>query len=259
MRVTVFLEPAHLSGDPLQIPVKHYADWLQGAIYQTMGDPIARAVHDNGFSVEKRILRLFAFSHILGRYQYSSGILVFNWPVRVVVSSPVHLIVEQFLQTVLSDREFRLGPTSCRISRVAVEDARVTSPETVVRTLSPITIHSTFTKPEGGTYTQYYHPREIEFGRLIAANLIRKYHAVHGHSWLGSSALVINPVGRTKFHLVRYKNTIIKGYAGTFMVKGPMSLIQVGLDAGLGDRNSQGFGLVEVLPARSSEVNHDYR
>ncbi|AEJ40712.1 CRISPR-associated protein Cas6 [Sulfobacillus acidophilus TPY] len=233
---------------PLIIPARMYADWVQGAVYQAMGEPVARVVHDHGFVIEGRSLRLFTFSQLFGTYQLKSGVFAFNWPIQLVVSSPIRVIIDQFIQALLSRHQWRIGPTPCRLGSITVQEPRVTDNKILVRTLSPITIHSTFEKPDGGVYTQYYHPREVEFGRLIRTNLLRKYQVIYGHPWGGAeSDFSIRAQGATKFHLVRYKKTIIKGYAGMFRLEGSKDLLQVGLDAGLGDRNSQGFGLVESI------------
>jgi len=46
--------------------------------------------------------------------------------------------------------------------------------------------------------------------------------------------------------LINYKNTIIKGYSGKMVVTGPIELLQMAVDAGLGSKNGQGFGCVEL-------------
>jgi len=40
---------------------------------------------------------------------------------------------------------------------------------------------------------------------------------------------------------------IIKAWQGHFLLEGSPELIQFGLDAGLGNRNAQGFGMVELV------------
>ncbi|KUK58056.1 MAG: CRISPR-associated protein, Cas6 family, partial [Synergistales bacterium 53_16] len=39
----------------------------------------------------------------------------------------------------------------------------------------------------------------------------------------------------------------IKGWWGIFRLKGPVELLRIGLDAGLGAKNSAGWGCVELM------------
>jgi len=57
----------------------------------------------------------------------------------------------------------------------------------------------------------------------------------------------IEPISKTKLSVVKYKDFVIKGYSGKFIMKGPVPLLQMGIGTGLGSKNSQGFGCVEVI------------
>lgn len=56
----------------------------------------------------------------------------------------------------------------------------------------------------------------------------------------------IHPIQTPRLHLVKYKDFIIKGYTCKLRIFGPKQLIQVAVDAGLGSKNSQGFGCVRL-------------
>jgi CRISPR-associated endoribonuclease Cas6 len=44
-----------------------------------------------------------------------------------------------------------------------------------------------------------------------------------------------------------YKKTVIKGWMGDYELSGDPALLQIALDAGLGAKNSQGYGCCELL------------
>jgi len=44
-----------------------------------------------------------------------------------------------------------------------------------------------------------------------------------------------------------YKNFLIKGWMGTFRLQGLKKALKLAYDAGLGSKNSQGFGMFEVI------------
>jgi len=52
---------------------------------------------------------------------------------------------------------------------------------------------------------------------------------------------------------VKYKGTVIKGWMGIYRLKGAVSLLKMALDAGLGAKNSQGFGCVEIWCGEEKE------
>jgi len=45
---------------------------------------------------------------------------------------------------------------------------------------------------------------------------------------------------------VNYRNSVIKGYTGVVELSGPKELLHMTVDAGVGSKNSQGFGCMEM-------------
>lgn len=46
---------------------------------------------------------------------------------------------------------------------------------------------------------------------------------------------------------MKYKGFIVKSYSGRLFLEGPRSLLQMAVAAGLGSKNSQGFGCVKIV------------
>ncbi len=257
VRVTLELVPKQSSQQTLVLPY-HYVEWVQAAIYRSMQEDVAAAIHDVGFPVEKRSFRLFSFSRIQGRFRQAKETIEFVFPVRLIIASPLKLLIQQFVNALVMRNEFILGPQVCRIASVSVDDYVVPGSRVRVRTLSPLTVHSTLNKPDGSHYTVYFHPKEHEFQQLIIENLLRKYTVVTGKPFVMEPAeslpFRIRVKNEPKLNIVRYKDTVIKGYSGVFDIEGPKDLLQVGWDAGFGARNSQGFGLVEMAGSYSEGV-----
>ncbi|MCY0885603.1 MAG: CRISPR-associated endoribonuclease Cas6, partial [Firmicutes bacterium] len=80
-----------------------------------------------------------------------------------------------------------------------------------------------------------------------ARNLTRKHMALFGCEGPSPAGFLWRPRGRVQLHVVRYQDIVVKGYSGVFEVQGPPELLQIGLDAGWGAKNAQGFGLTELL------------
>jgi CRISPR-associated endoribonuclease Cas6 len=47
--------------------------------------------------------------------------------------------------------------------------------------------------------------------------------------------------------VVYYKDTVIKGWLGKYMLTGDLKLIRLVFSVGIGAKNSQGFGMLEPV------------
>jgi CRISPR-associated endoribonuclease Cas6 len=61
------------------------------------------------------------------------------------------------------------------------------------------------------------------------------------------------------FKVVRYKGTIIKGWMGKYRLTGEPRFLEIALSAGLGSKNSQGFGCCELVEEKQEEGADFYR
>jgi CRISPR-associated endoribonuclease Cas6 len=113
-----------------------------------------------------------------------------------------------------------------------------------IRSLSPITVYSTLISPDGGKKTYYYSPFENEFSKIIDANAKKKLYILRKRTI--KSSLEIKALNARE-KIIMYKDTVVKGWMGVFEISGPKSLIKTVYDMGLGSKNSQGFGMFEVI------------
>ena len=82
-------------------------------------------------------------------------------------------------------------------------------------------------------------------------NLIKKYIAVYKKNMTDNSKnFTIKPLKvdlKRNFILTKFKNTIIKGWMGLYKISGNPELLKIAYDAGIGSKNSAGFGMWEVI------------
>ena len=227
----------------IELPL-HYNRLVQALVYKLMGPHLASFVHSTGFKSGDRSLRLFAFSRLLGNYQINRQDLTirFNGEVRLIVASPIGAVLQEWATSLVETDFVMLGKNKLRLAEVRVEDPIVKTSEIKIQTASPISVYSTLYRKDGAPFTCFFEPGQPEFNQLISRNLQNKAEA------LGLDADVDNgvnlvPLGRLKPSLVKYKGGVIKGVSGTFEALGDPKLLQVGLNAGFGAKNSQGFGL----------------
>ncbi|MEW5762649.1 MAG: CRISPR-associated endoribonuclease Cas6 [Bacillota bacterium] len=247
MQLTIFLS----APEPVAVPV-HYGHLLQGLIYRQMENPVLRSyLHDHGFTLEKRRFKLFTFSRLLGRvahYDREAGRLLLTPPLRLVICSPIPFILQELGTGFLRQGRVRLGDAWLQVKEMAVAAPRVSSGPIRVRALSPVVMQSTLASESGRPYTYYYSPFEPRFGELIGANLAKKHLIIYGRP-APADGFSITPVAveDRDLKVTRYKDTIVKGWMGRYELRGDPDLLQVALDAGLGTKNSQGYGCCELV------------
>jgi len=229
-----------------RLPI-HYNEYIQAFIYRHLDEHLATVLHDQGIPEGKRRLKLFTFSRLLGPCRVGGEYITFSGPITLVVASPMVRFLESFALHLVTAGTLRLGSVSFYLEAAEVGFQPEYRSSILVRALSPITVYSTLQKPEGGKKTYYYSPFEKEFETLLLQNLQRKVRAWYGQEVPAEGASV-KPfrVTNQNHHVVLYKGTVIKGWTGIYELRLPEPYFHMALDAGLGAKNSQGFGCIEV-------------
>ena len=246
MRLEIRLDPV----EPGMLP-PNYREALQAVIYRHLPPPLADALHDGRYWEGRRPVKPFVFSQLSGAitYQRADGFSV-GGQVWFRFASPAVDLVQALAEGLLRNGIIRLASLHFAVREVAALPEPSIEPPLVVRTLSPITVYRTVER-DGRRYTQYYNPLAREFAELVAANLARKAEALRlPHA----EPIRIQPLGVSQRHrrLEQYKGTWIEAWAGRFRLEGPEQMLWLALHAGLGAKNSQGFGYVDAdLPRES--------
>ena len=244
-------------------PVNHQQQ-LAGAAYGLLNDSdpdYARFLHDEGYAggAGSRRYKLFTFSglrvpkqrrRIKGdRLWLSAG------PVEWIVSSPCASFLTHFATGLLSSGGLRVGNVllpvvqaqTCPVPDFTEGTARFTC-------LTPLVASRPVPASEGGG-KYYLRPSDgIAFSEALRNNLLRKYMALHGKPPVAgedsfamtfdAEYLARNAYGGTK--KITFKGIEVIGALAPFTVTGSQSLIALGYEAGFGELNASGFGMVEL-------------
>lgn len=226
----------------------NYLDWLQGLLYEAMGrglPQVARRVHDIGFPTGSKRYKMVAFSLLYARRHRTEAVgLRMEGPLRWWVSSPVEDLMEAVVLGLLKDPEVRLGPQTAVVERVEVEPPPAWTETMVWRTLSPVCISTG--RMEGDRLRKVFLPPDDPmFVRILDENLRRKAQAL-GET-VPDGTFHVEWLGRPASKLLTVHDVHVRGWMGTLRVGGPPALLRVGYEAGLGERNAQGFGMVAAL------------
>ncbi|MBC7327320.1 CRISPR-associated endoribonuclease Cas6 [bacterium] len=234
----------------IELPI-HYNYIIQSLIYRYMGKGLGDLVHNKGFPYEKRSYKFFTFSRLLGKSLLKGDKILFTPPVKFIFSSPKLNILENFAENIISVKEIPLGGNEVYLEGIEVKLTPALSGSVKIRMLSPMTIYSTLTDVKGRKKTYYYTPWEKDFSLLMRDNLRRKYEALYGRSGEGKE-FEIKPlkVKKEDEKIVIYKGTVIKGWMGIYEIEGDSELMRLAYEAGLGAKNPQGFGCIEIVAGR---------
>jgi len=229
---------------PIVLPIG-YNHLVQAAIYNSVSQKLSRLLHDKGFLYGKRSFKLFTFSRLIGEYEIKQKKICFN-NAGLYVSSPIERFVKELANTFLKKGFMLIGENKVKITSLYFPPEPKIENRAKIRSLSPITVYSTLISPDGGKKTYYYSPFENEFSKIIDANAKKKLYILRKRTI--KSSLEIKALNARE-KIIMYKDTVVKGWMGVFEISGPKILIKTVYDTGLGSKNSQGFGIFEVVEA----------
>jgi CRISPR-associated endoribonuclease Cas6 len=231
------------SKEKIVLPL-HYNYYLQSFLYASISNELSSFLHDKGFEYEKRSFKMFTFSKLMGVYEIKKGTITFTMPVKLVISSPLERFVSELANTMLSNK-LKLCSEDIFVEEMEVLGKPEIKSRMEIRMMTPLVAYSTLLTPEGRKKTYYYNPLEPEFAELIDRNLRKKYEAFYGKEPRARKTS-IKPVF-FKESVLKYRDNVIKGYTGRFIIDGNRKPLELAYDCGLGSKNSQGFGMFDIL------------
>ncbi len=251
MRIQIFADV----GKGITLPI-NYNHLLVGVIYKFLAQSnpeYANFLHGEGYHAAEKRFKLFTFSQLMAERRRINGEQIhFSSKMVWYVSSPVETFLSIFADTLLSEGCLLLGENFLKIIDVKIPRSPNIRSKMSFRCLSPI-VMSSVRGPIGQFRMHYCLPDDPEISSLIRKNLIGKHEAIYGSSPQDDSLsfhfdddYIHRKQGRVT-RLVDFKGIKIRGILCPFRVSGSLALIKTGYECGFGDKNSAGFGLVEVL------------
>lgn len=223
---------------PIRLPLA-YNHLVQGMLYDNWREKFPY-LHKRGWSDGTHAFRLFTFGPLTGRYRVESKNIVFDETVRLEVRSPSDELIDALADSLSARNTVRIGHAKFPIVSLSCADRLLFFPEARIRMLSPVTVHDTL--PDGRTV--YYAPTEEIFYERLAGNLAAKLSAA------GSCAaplLGCEPYGCCpRKRVTTFKGNYVTAYEGDFLLNAEPEAMALLYYAGLGDRNSAGFGMFAI-------------
>jgi CRISPR-associated endoribonuclease Cas6 len=238
------------------IPINYnYA--VSALIYKTIAESspeFAQKLHEKGFIVQEKTFKLFTFSRIETKDAFvdfkSSRIFLNNPYIKLQVSSPIDEFLKNFVFGTFSQQTFRIDKSEFILdSAETIEEPEIMD-EMNFRALSPITEAIRNENNE----VVYLSP-DVDWSEIITRNLQRKHEALYGKNlpaakvvWKWNEDYFADEKGyKRASKLIDIKGIKVRGWLAPFSVKGDRELIKLGYETGFGNKNSQGFGMAEVI------------
>jgi len=223
----------------------HYNYILQSFIYNNMDSIYSTFLHSQGFAYEKRHFKLFTFSNIFGKRKIikAKKRIIFYPPIHFYVSFIMKEALSSHAKSLITKNKLKLGNNILNVSSIEVIEEKAKSNQATVKTLSPVTIHST----DSNRKTIYYNPYENSFYTLLERNLWKKCNLSGLEITLDDIKILPAENSRFKKAVIIYKRDyVIESWKGKFILKAPEEAVNIALTTGIGDRNSMGFGMIAI-------------
>ena len=239
MRIKITLK----GKDNLEIPY-NYNHALSSLIYNTITDSdLAKKLHSSDS------FKFFTFSqiHVKQAKFNKNGIIAKNGIFSFYLSSPCDKLINSLTYGFLEKELVFLNE---RMNTLNVELIKTPSFNDKVRfnTISPIIIRSK--REVEGKLRIWDLPPSDEFFKKIENNLVKKYcifnkikqtpKEIKAYSEMANvkrKRITINKGGKTTYH---------RAYLMDLILEGDKDLINFAYDVGLGEKNSMGFGMIEL-------------
>ena len=222
---------------------------LASAIYTFLyqGDaPFTDFPHDEGFHHDGKAFKLFTFSPLFSSRRKAVGDgLIMEGPIDWFISSPKEEFVVNLANGILKQGFLTIWNARLVVEEVEVMKPPPFEPRMSLRTLSPIVVSTGQVHNNGSFHKKYLRPEEPEFNPILEENLRRKCLACYGKNPC-EEGVSLELLRTPQSKLIDYEGIKVRGWFMHFRVSGAPDLIRIGYEAGFGENNSAGFGMVEV-------------
>ncbi|MCR5530868.1 MAG: CRISPR-associated endoribonuclease Cas6 [Lachnospiraceae bacterium] len=239
-----------LMGQSLELPIA-YHHIVTSLYYRLMGQEEA-VLHDVGKKFGKREYRLFTFGPIDGPYQVDRERKRIRFRDRITMEfrAADRNLVQTISNNALTDG-VTFGNTTYKEVTCSLSDGKITEQDIRIQMLSPICARKTEEeKTEDGCVRKkeiFLNPSLPEFAQAVADNFRRKYVAAFGVEPEGQISISPVSVSHRDRYVTWYKGHVIDAYKGLYRLQGSADQLTFLYNVGLGEKNSQGFGMFRVV------------
>lgn len=236
-----------------------YQYFISAWVYKIIGqaDPgFSDFLHSQGYVNGHKSFKLFSYSPLtFGRpilWKEKALFEIQENQLSVDISFYLADAAERFIVGLFSNQQLYIGDRfnglDLQVSCVERLRENILGETVTYRAISPVVVS---VLPEGKRYPDYLSPENELYLSLIRQNLINKYNSIPGKNPIDSiTSFDFKLNGDVKSKLVTIKpytpeQSKVRGFVYDFTLTCPVELHQLIEGAGIGEKNSMGFGWVE--------------
>lgn len=224
-------------------------------VLQNADSDYASFLHDRGYTTGRKSFKLFCFSQLdVPRFEVRGDRLqVLSDTASLHIGFYLDRAAEEFVRGLFMEQQFRLGDRVSQarfvVQTVEMRPLQLAEGPVRIRMRSPLMVAR---KRPDGLPDEYLQPDDPDFAPLFFLNLTEKYRAATGSEppvWWDSSrfGFSVPPEREPRSKLITIKTgtaaqTRVKGWMLDFLMDAPRELVEVGMLAGFGRGNAEGFG-----------------
>jgi len=238
-----------------------YQYYLSAWIYKviSMADrEFANFLHSSGYTTGSKRFKLFSYSPLdFGRpVLWKEKALFEIHAEQLFLNVSFHLAeaAEKFIIGLFNNQQVYVGDQFNGLDLVVVQVERLPEPELKntmhYRAVSPVVISL---KEDNSKYAQYLAPTDNDYDNLLQQNLLNKYNSVPDAVSLPENInfeFKLNSTPKSKLVTIKpytHEQSKVRGFVFDFTLTCPAEIHHLILATGIGEKNSTGFGWVEVI------------
>lgn len=218
----------------------HYLQ--QSSIYKLIGGNL----HNKGAAYGKRDYKLFTFGPFQGKYIVKDKWITFFDNISFEFRCYDAEIMKAFVSN-LKKYGFRLGDISYHNIDYKLTERKIEASKVRVKMVSPICVYRT----SEDKHVTFFSPEDLTFFELVNDNFKRKYAAAfkeNAKEDIEDIVLSVERFNSRDKYITKYKNYFyIEAWKGIYSLSGAPDYLTFLYDTGLGAKNSQGFGMFEIM------------
>ena len=227
----------------LTLPIS-YNSIIQGIIYHSatkIDEKFTSSLHDKGLGIKTDTtnFKYFSFSKIFGKYKINDKKITFFDEIRFEIRSIdpyfIHLVYEG-----MNKYGINFGDRNLK-SNLKLENRIITSNSITTKMISPI-----IAIKKDDNKKEFINPMTNEFIPYLENNYSYKYQNYYNNEGKDIDIDIIDVTYRDKC-VTSFKGIIMTGWYGIYHLEGSPESLTFLYNTGLGGKNSQGFGLFDII------------
>ncbi len=231
-----------LSAEYISLPVNN-RPLIHGLIYHALSE--CREYQDELHNADPHSRSFKGFTFCLrpsGLYRIEDHMLICSGAVHLEIRSIHPMMITYLYHHFMSCSTISIGDQLLNMKSCQIFDRHIRQTEITVRMASPAVAYTTLEN----RHTLFYTPEDTEFYHSIIVNALRKNEFYRPDK---AAEFQIAPDLNKPFkkQFSTFKRTYIEGWFADLILSGTPELLDILYQAGLGAKNSEGYGMFDIL------------